>query len=126
MYINLLIQLKNAQAVKKENIKFPYSKNDSAIAEILVVNKFIDSVEKKGRGIKRILDIKLKYTNGEGAISGLTLMSKPSRKIYLGYKEIKPVKYGYGIMVISTPMGIMTNKEARKNKVGGEALFKIW
>lgn len=126
MYINLLIQLKNAQAVKKESIKFPYSKNDSAVAEILAVNKFIDTVEKKGRGIKRILNIKLKYTNGEGAINGLTLMSKPSRKIYLGYKEIKPVKYGYGIMIISTPMGIMTNKEARKNKVGGEALFKIW
>ncbi len=126
MYINLLIQLKNAQAVNKENIKFPYSKNDLIIAEILTANKFIDAFEKKGRGIRRILDIKLKYNNGEGAISGLTLMSKPSRRIYLGYKEIKPVKNGYGIMIISTPMGIMTNKEARKNKVGGEALFKIW
>ena len=126
MYINLLIQLKNAQAVNKENIKFLYSKNDLIIAEILTANKFIDAFEKKGRGIRRILDIKLKYNNGEGAISGLTLMSKPSRRIYLGYKEIKPVKNGYGIMIISTPMGIMTNKEARKNKVGGEALFKIW
>ena len=126
MYIDLLIQLKNAQAVKKENIKFPYSKNDSAIAEILAANKFINTFEKKGRGIRRILDIKLKYDNNEGAISGLAIMSKSSRRIYLGYKEIKPVKYGYGIMIISTPMGIMTDKEARKNKVGGEALFKIW
>jgi len=126
MYIDLLIQLKNAQAVKKENIKFPYSKNDSAIAEILAANKFINTFEKKGRGIRRILDIKLKYDNDEGAISGLAIMSKSSRRIYLGYKEIKPVKYGYGIMIISTPMGIMTDKEARKNKVGGEALFKIW
>ena len=126
MYIDLLVQLKNAQAVKKENIKFPYSKNDSAIAEILAANKFINTFEKKGRGIRRILDIKLKYDNNEGAISGLAIMSKSSRRIYLGYKEIKPVKYGYGIMIISTPMGIMTDKEARKNKVGGEALFKIW
>ena len=126
MYIDLLVQLKNAQAVKKENIKFPYSKADLAIAEILAANKFIDTFEKKGRGIKRILDIKLKYTDGEGVINGLEFMSKPSRKIYLGYKEIKPVKYGYGIMVISTPGGVMTNKEAKKNKVGGEALFKIW
>ena len=126
MYIDLLIQLKNAQAVKKENIKFPYSKNDSAIAEILAANKFINTFEKKGRGIRRILDIKLKYDNDEGAISGLIIMSKSSRRIYLGYKEIKPVKYGYGIMVISTPGGVMTNKEAKKNKVGGEALFKIW
>ncbi|MEK7636020.1 MAG: 30S ribosomal protein S8 [Patescibacteria group bacterium] len=126
MYINLLIQLKNAQAVKKENIKFPYSKTDLAVAEVLTANKFIDSFEKKGRGVRRILDIKLKYANNKGAINGLIFISKPSRKIYLGYKEIKPVKYGYGIMVISTSNGIMTDKEAKKNKVGGEALFKIW
>ena len=88
MYIDLLVQLKNAQAVKKENIKFPYSKADLAIAEILAANKFIDAFEKKGRGIKRILDIKLKYTDGEGVINGLAFISKPSRRIYFWYKKI--------------------------------------
>lgn len=126
MYINLLTQLKNAQAVKKENIKIPYSKNDFAIVEILAANKFIESFEKKGRGVRRILDIKLKYEDNKGVINGVKFISKPSRRIYLGYKEIKPVKYGYGITVISTPIGIITDNEARKKKVGGEILFEIW
>ena len=125
-YINLLTQLKNAQAVKKENIKILFSKINETIAKILAANNFIDSIEKKGRGVKRILDIKLKYEKGITAIKGIKLISKPSRKIYIGYKDIRPVKQGYGIMVISTPKGIITNKEAKKLKVGGEALFEIW
>src|SRR3989344_2999842 len=111
-YINLLTQLKNAQAAKKENIKVFFSKINETIAKILTANNFIDSIEKKGRGVKRILDIKLKYEKGIMAIKGI--------------KVIRPVKQGYGIMVISTPKGIITNKEAKKLKVGGEALFEIW
>lgn len=107
-------------------MKFPYSKNDLVIVEILAASKFIDSFEKKGRGIRRILDIRLKYENGKGAINGVKFISKPSRKIYLGYKEIKPVKYGYGRTIVSTPIGVITDREARKKKVGGEILFQIW
>lgn len=125
-YINLLTQLKNAQAVKKENIKIIFSKINETIAKILMANNFIDSFEKKGRGVKRILDIKLKYEKKYPAIKGIKLISKPSRRIYIGYKDIRPVKQGYGIMIISTPSGIITNKKARKLKVGGEALFEIW
>lgn len=125
-YINLLIQLKNAQAVKKENIKIIFSKINETIAKILMANNFIDSFEKKGRGVKRVLDIKLKYEKKNAAIKGIKFISKPSRRIYIGYKDMRPVKQGYGIMIISTPSGIITNKEARKLKVGGEALFEIW
>ena len=126
MYINLLTQLKNAQAVKKESIKFPYSKMDEAVLEVLVKNKFVENFDKKGRGVKKILSIDLKYINGEGVINGVKFVSKPSRRIYAGFKEIKPVKGGHGIVMLSTPKGIMTGKEARKNKVGGEVLFEIW
>lgn len=126
MYTNLLTQLKNAQAVKKENIKVFHSKADEKIAEILAANDYLEKFEKKGRGAKKILDIKLKYADGDGAIGGFKFISKPSRRIYLGYNEIRPVRQGYGLMVISTPKGIMTGKEAKKLKVGGEALFQIW
>ncbi len=126
MYIDLLTKIKNAQQVKKEFVKIPYSKNKERITEILAENKFVDGFEKKGRNPKKVLAIKLKYENREGAINGIKFLSKPSRHLYAGYKDIKLVKSGYGILVISTPKGIMTGKEARKQKVGGEMLFQIW
>lgn len=126
MYIDLLTKIKNAQLAKKEAIKIIYSKNKERIAEILAQNNFIESVEKKGRMPKRFLSIKIKYENGEGAIKGVKFLSKPSRHLYGGYKKIKSVRSGYGIMVISTSGGIMTGREARRKKLGGEALFEIW
>ncbi len=126
MYIQLLTQLKNGQLVKKESVKAAYSVMDEKILKLLKENGYIKDFEKKGRGAKKILDVKLKYDNGQGVISGIKFISKPSCRIYIGYKEIKPVKHGYGLLIISTPRGIITNKQARKMKVGGEALFKIW
>lgn len=126
MHINLLIQLKNAQAVKKESIKVSYSKIKEKVLEILKDNNYIESFEKKGRAAKKILEARLKYNGNEGAINGIKLVSKPSRRLYVGYKDIKPVKRGYGLLVLSTPKGILTGQEARKMKVGGEAMFKIW
>ncbi len=125
MYIDLLTQLKNAQAVKKENIKIYYSKIDEQILEILKKIGYIESFEKKGKGAKRILDIKLKYVDGKGVISSIKFISKPSRRIYIGFKEMKPARYSYGVLIISTSKGIMIGDEARKMKLGGEVLFKI-
>lgn len=126
MYIDLLTKLKNAQAVKKENIKVAYSKMDEKILELLKENDYVEDIEKKGKGAKRVLDIKLKYHNDKGVIDGIKFISKPSRRLYIGSKEIKPVRHGYGLLILSTPKGILTGKEAKKMKVGGEALFKIW
>ncbi len=126
MYTNLLTQIKNAQAVKKESIKIFYSKLKEKILEVLKDNNYIEDFEKKGRGVKRILDIKLKYADDKGVIDGIKFISKPSRRFYIGYKDIRPVKHGYGLVILSTPKGILTGKEARKMKVGGELLFEIW
>jgi len=126
MYTNLLIQIKNAQAVKKENVRVPYSKMDEEIVKILTAHGYVGKFEKKGRGPRKILDINLKYSNNEGAIEGVKFISKPSRRIYIGYKKIRPIRRGYGLMVISTPLGIVAGGEAKKEKVGGEALFEIW
>ena len=126
MYFNLLAKIKNAQAVKKESVKIPYSNLDFSIAELLAKHKFLDSVSKKGRMPKRVLDLKLKYKAGKGAVEGVKILSKPSRRMYVGDREIKPVRQGYGLLVLSTPKGILDGKSARKQKVGGQLLFEIW
>ncbi len=127
MYIDLLTKIKNAQQARKEFVKLGFSNMDLAVAELLAKNNFIDSATKKGRLPKRIIEIKLKYRDRNvGAISGVKFLSKPSRRLYAGYKDLRLVRQGYGMAVISTPKGIMTYKEARKQKLGGEILFEIW
>lgn len=127
MHYDLLIRIKNAQAVKQERIKAPYSKFDEAVANLLFKHNYIGGVAKKGRMPKRVLEIELKYdSDGSGAIRGIKFISKPSRRIYAGYRDLKSVKQGYGALVISTPSGIMSGSEAKKKKLGGELLFEIW
>ena len=126
MYTNLLTKIKNAQAVKKESVKMPYSNMDFAIAEVLAKHKFVEEVSKKGRMPKRVLEVRLKYKDNKGVIQGVRVLSKPSRKLYSGYKDIRPVRQGYGLLVLSTPKGIMDGKTAKKEKVGGQLLFQIW
>lgn len=104
-------------------LKTPYSKMDLAIAELLVKNKFLSKAEVRGRqASKKYLEISFENK----PISGLKFVSRPSRRIYIGYQDIRSVKSGYGLLVLSTPKGIMSGQEAKKQKVGGEALFEIW
>ena len=126
MYIDVLTKIKNAQAVKKESVKVPYTAMDLAILELLEKHKFITGVAKKGRMPKRVLDITLKYENKIGVIQSVRFLSIPSRRLYVGYKDIKPVRQGYGLLVLSTPKGIMDGKTAYKQKIGGQLLFDIW
>lgn len=125
-YIDLITRIKNAQMARKEGLKVPFSINDMAVAELLEKKGFVKGVEKKGRMPKRVIYIKLKYKDGENSINGIKLFSKPSRRLYSGYRDLKKTKHGYGTGVISTPKGIMTTDEARQQKVGGELLFEIW
>lgn len=126
MYINSLIQIKNAQQAKMETVKIPYSKINEQVVDILVKNGYLENSDKKGRSPKKIIDIKLKYDDNKGVINDIRLISKSSRRVYIGYKDIRPSKQGYGLLVLSTPKGIMTGKEARKSKMGGELMFEIW
>ncbi|MDI6717519.1 MAG: 30S ribosomal protein S8 [Patescibacteria group bacterium] len=130
MYINLLNKIKNAQMAGKENLKILYSKNDEHVLDILANYKFIKHFEKKGRGVKKYLDIKLNYHVHnhikKGAIEGIKILSNPGRHLYVGYANIRPIKSGYGLLVLSTPEGIMVGKEAKRKKIGGELMFEIW
>ena len=126
MYINLLTKIKNAQAVQKENIKVPCTKMDEKIVDILIKHGYLKDAEKKGRNPKKVIDIKLNYKDKKCVIRGVKFISKPSRRIYVGYRDVKLVKGGQGMLLLSTPKDIMTGKEVRKMKIGGEALFEIW
>lgn len=124
---DLINQIKNAGAVKKPIVSVPFSNFKLAIAEKLKESGWVKGVEKKGKKVKKTLDITLKYNdNGTALIQGVKRVSTPGRRIYRGFKDVVPVKYGFGALILSTPKGIMTDKEAKKEKVGGEALFQIW
>lgn len=124
---NMLISLKNAAMVSKETVVVPFSNIKLAIAECLKKQGFIANVSKKTeKKNKPVLEITLNYTPSGSAIHDVQRVSKPSRRMYVGAKELYPVKNGNGIMVLSTPKGILSNSEAKKEQVGGEALFMIW
>lgn len=123
---DMLNQIRNAQAVSKPRVILPFSNFKHEIAKILEKEKFIKGSEKKGKKTKKILEIILKYDNKTPAISGLRKISKPGQRIYAPVREIRRVRDGYGIAIISTSKGLMTNKEARKQKLGGEIICEIW
>jgi len=126
MYYDLLAQLKNATMAKKEKITVPFSKMDAAILKALVENNYIKSADVESVGGKNFIGIRVAYKNKIGAVSDFKIVSKPSRRFYFDYRSLRPVRQGYGVAVLSTSKGIMTNKEARKKKIGGEYLFEIW
>ena len=123
MYTNLLPKIKNAEQAGKKTLTAVFSGADFSVARVLADSGYIKDVQKKPVHKKIFLEIKL---TGKKSISGIKFVSKPSRRIYLRYKDIPRVKNGYGLGVFSTPRGVMSGKDARKNRVGGEYLFEIW
>ena len=123
---NLIIGLKNAYNAKHSIFETPFTKLNASILEVLRSEGFITDFEEKGKDIDKKLVVSLKYENGVPAISDVSRSSKQSRRLYVGYKDIKPVKNGYGMAVISTPKGVISDKQAKDKKLGGEELFKIW
>ena len=125
---DMICSINNAQAVgKKQVIFYPYSDFKYAFLEVLTNEGFIDNVEKKGRLSKRKIVVDLKYTeDGKPKITKIRKISKQGQRIYSTYKELKPVKSGYGVSILTTSKGLLTNKEARKNKIGGEIICEVW
>lgn len=124
---NMLTTIRNAQAVKLESAKAPYSKVNLGIAQILKNEGLINNLEIRKRGEKSWLILELKYGEDKRpAITGAERVSKLGKRVYAGYKKIFSAKQGYGLTIVSTPKGIITGREARKSKLGGEILCKIW
>ncbi len=122
----MIIKMKNAGMAGRDTTSVPYSKMKEAILEVLKSEGFIKSFEKKSEKGKQVLEIELILENRIPKIKGVKRVSKPSKRIYQKSTEIRNVKQGYGSLILSTPAGIMSGREARKQKIGGEALFQIW
>ena len=130
---DFFIRIKNAYLVKKDRVAVPFSKMGHEMAKILERKGFISAIRKKKKRIKNLeareflfLELRLKYEDGEPALSGVRLVSKPSRRIYMKKNEIKPVRSGYGVLIISTSKGVMTGDEAKDLGLGGQAIAQVW
>ena len=124
---DLIIRIKNAGSVAKAEVTVPYSKLKFAIAEALQKAGFVGEISKNGKDVTKTLTIELLYkSDGTPRITDVKRISKPGRRLYKGVKHIFPIKYGKGAALYSTPKGILTDAQARKERVGGEELFKIW
>ncbi|MEX0673041.1 MAG: 30S ribosomal protein S8 [Candidatus Paceibacterota bacterium] len=124
---DMLIQIKNANTAGKPSVTIPYSKLKMAIAETLAKHGYISGADHKGSQPTKVIEIHMSQDEqGKSAIEGTNRISKVSRRVYEKSKNLRPVRHGYGHAVLSTPRGVMTAEEARKENVGGEILFTIW
>jgi len=123
---NMIIMMKNGSVAGKESVMFPYSKVKNAIAVCLEKEGYVSGVAKKVKQGMPMLEVTLVYVDGKPKINHAERVSKQSRRVYFGMKDIHSVRNGSGLLVLSTPKGILSGKQARKEQVGGEALFKIW
>ncbi len=123
---DMIVRIKNATDSKKESVVFPYSKLKLSILDCLQKEGYIKSFGKKGKKVVKFIDVGLSYEGKESRINGVKRVSKSSKRVYLGSKDVRKVKNGLGSLILSTPKGIMTDKMAREAKTGGEALFEIW
>lgn len=120
---DFLVRVRNAGMQGSGTVVVPATKMTTALATLLEKEGYIASVAKKKGGP---MTISLAYKNNRPVISGSKRISKPSRRMYMSVHDIKPVKRGHGLLVLSTPAGVLSGKEAREKRVGGEALFEIW
>jgi small subunit ribosomal protein S8 len=123
---DFIVRIKNASAVHMREVVMPYSLLKHSIANVLKQKGFIESVTKKGKGIEKVLCVQLlerdRNTRGIHAYR----ISRPSRRVYVKASEIKPVRNGSGLVVLSTPKGVLSGDDARNQNVGGEILCKLW
>lgn len=123
---DLLNKIKNAQIAQHPMVEVLHSNLKYEVLRVLEQKGLIDKVVKSGKKTKKTLEITLKYTDKIPAITGMKRVSKPGQRIYVSANEIKRVRGGYGIAIVSTSRGLMTGDEARKNKLGGELMCEIW
>ena len=124
---DFLTVVRNAARAKKDKVTAPASNLTAQIAEILKEEGFIDNVKVFAEGKKRFVRVHLKYMRGaKSAIQGLKRISRPGRRFYVGHEEIPRVQGGLGVAIVSTSRGILPDRKARQEKLGGELLCTVW
>ncbi len=123
---DMLVRIVNASRVRHASVTIPLSRVKLSIAEALERNGYVRNIVAKGKKVKKIFSLDLVYAGGESKVHKIARVSKPSRRVYMRAGDIIPVRQGLGSLVLSTPKGILTGEEAKKENVGGEVLFTIW
>lgn len=123
---DMLVQIKNAYMAGKSVVVLPHSKLKEAVANILMDEGYLSSVSTKGEQVKKELELGLRYEGSKPALTDVKRKSKPGLRVYIGRSAIPTVVGGMGIAIVSTPQGIMTGKQAKKNHIGGELLCEAW
>lgn len=123
---DMIVRIKNANQRKHKTVSIPYSNKKAKILEIILAEGYISSFSTEGEGVNKTLLVTLKYKGSQAAIVGIKRVSKPGLKVYVKADELPTVLSGYGTAIISTSKGIMTEKQARKENVGGEVIAYIW
>jgi small subunit ribosomal protein S8 len=124
---DLLTRIRNANGARKEQVDVPWSRHKEAIVRVVVDEGFLSSYSVVEDGVKRTLRVVLRYDgNHRPVIQMVKRVSRPSLRVYVGATEIPPIRGGLGIHILSTPAGVLVDREARKRKVGGEVLCSIW
>ncbi len=124
---DLLTRIRNAVRVRHPSVDVPYSKEKAQVLEVLKREGFIADFKDEGEGKARLARVYLKYSRlGEPVIQEIQRESRPGRRVYRGYTELDPVLRGIGIAVISTSKGVLSDRECRKQQLGGEVLCKVW
>ena len=119
-------RIKNGYRARKTTVVVSHSDLKAEIARLLAGRGYLEAVEKKGRKVRKFLELTLRYRGAVPALTDVTLISKPSRRIYLKRGEIRLPRQGFGTLIVSTSQGLMTGQEARKAGVGGEAIAEVW
>lgn len=123
---DMLTRIRNAIAVRKNEVSVPYSKIKEGVAVSLKANKFLDDVRISGEGTSKTLTIVINQPMENARITEIRTLSKPGRRMYMGAQEIPVVKRGRGIIVVSTSKGLMTGTEAKEQHIGGELLCEVY
>lgn len=123
---DMLTRIRNAIAVNKHQILVPYSKVKVTVLDVLKANNFIDSYEVAGEGKEKHMLVVINQPETNARITEIERISKPGRRVYSGAAELPKVKYGRGIVVVSTSKGIMTGVDAKKAGLGGELICKVY
>ncbi|NQX83103.1 MAG: 30S ribosomal protein S8 [Mycoplasmataceae bacterium] len=123
---DLLTRIRNANQRKHKSVLIPFSKSKQQIVEILKSEGYINDFLIKGEGVEKNILIILKYKGNQKVIIGLKRISKPGLRVYTNVEKLPKVLNGYGIGIISTSKGIMTDTKAREEKLGGEVMAFVW
>ncbi|MDD3380644.1 MAG: 30S ribosomal protein S8 [Rugosibacter sp.] len=119
---DMLTRIRNAQMASKLNVTMPSSKLKLAIAKVLRDEGYIDGFKIRENGVKPELDLELKYYAGEPVIERIDRISRPGLRVYKGKDDLPTVMNGLGVAIISTPKGVMTDRQARAGNMGGEVI----